>query len=130
MRSQAGISTYGADVILPPARHRSRQLQPNDPGSTGFMMTDLDFGLLSANCAALQILTYPEQPSAVDDPIAFIQQRLRPILRIQQFTSDVPAETFVSGARTYVCRPFLIESGGDSRMVALLLDRRHGDSIE
>jgi DNA-binding CsgD family transcriptional regulator len=94
--------------------------------ATGFVLADLDFQLVYANRAGLQILGYPrELRGAIATP--FVQKRMRSIFTVDRFTVHLQATRFLSGRRCYVCRPFLVESPDRPTMAALVLERHDPD---
>jgi len=99
--------------------------------TTGFVLADVDFTVTYANQAAIRILRYSEGPreAAASGP-AVVQQRIRSILGVERFAPGLPLNSFHSGRRRYVCRPFLLESGDRPPIVALVLDRRSRDSFD
>jgi len=83
-----------------------------------------------ANPEAIQILTYPEDPTKITGLDRFIAGKIRTLLSDR---SHQPWSTagFVSGNRNYLCRAFSLKSGNEimpnQPEVALLLER--GDSV-
>ena len=98
---------------------------------TGFLVTSQSLELIYANAAAIRILSFPRE---WDQP-AVIEGRIRSLFPAQPRATDAPAEApFVSGRRTYVCRPFLLDvrtSKSRPSMIGLLLERppREGGGI-
>jgi DNA-binding CsgD family transcriptional regulator len=76
----------------------------------------------------VQVLRYPDVSLPVADSLTNVQERIRRILEVDQFTGQQGAVTFVSGRRRYVCRPFLLEAGARPHMVTILLERQPSDS--
>jgi DNA-binding CsgD family transcriptional regulator len=124
---------------LPQASSSSRDFQPGfEPrvrharhpaaGATGFVLADLDFQLVYANRAGLQILSYPREPGEAS-AIAFVQRRIRSIFTVERFTVHLQATRFLSGRRCYLCRPFLVESPDRPTMAALVLERHDSDQL-
>jgi DNA-binding CsgD family transcriptional regulator len=93
----------------------------------GFLVTSGTFDLLYANTAALRILGFP-RPSAQP---ALVARQLRVIFAAPSETAQMPCDAaFVSGRRTYTCRPFLLDHqshAGSARprraMLGVLIDR-------
>jgi DNA-binding CsgD family transcriptional regulator len=104
------------------------QMPATAAGATGFVLADLDFQLVCANRAGLQILSYPRQLFGTS-AIPFVQKRMRSIFTVERFTVDVQASRFFSGRRRYVCRPFLVETPDRPAMAALVLERRDPDQL-
>ena len=79
-----------------------------------------------ANPEAIQILTYPEDPTKITGLDRFIAGKIRTLLSDR---SHQPWSTagFVSGNRNYLCRAFSLKSGNEimpnQPEVALLLER-------
>jgi DNA-binding CsgD family transcriptional regulator len=98
---------------------------------TGFVVTSATFDLLYANAAAFRILSFPRE----SDELAVVERRLRSIFPGQPIAAEAPAEAeFVSGRRTYLCRPFLLNSPASKARQAtlgVLLERpsQEGDGM-
>jgi DNA-binding CsgD family transcriptional regulator len=95
---------------------------------TGFLVTSATLDLLYANAAAFRILSFPGDSH---EP-AVVERQLRSIFPAERIVAEPPAEaSFVSGRRTYVCRPFLLQaphSRPRQATLGVLLERPfHGD---
>ena len=97
-------------------------------GAIGFVLADLDFQLVYANRAGLEILSYPREPRQ-SSAIPFVQKRMRSIFTVERFAVHLQATRFLSGRRCYLCRPFLVESPGRPAMAALVLERHDPDQL-
>ena len=113
------------DVVPLPAQAFRRDRQ-----ATGFLLATLTFESLYANDAAIQILSYPQVPAPQTSWRILAQARIRSILNVDRFDSDMSAVPFVSGRRRYVCRPFLLQSSDRAGMVAILLERPSREPLD
>src|SRR5829696_3243237 len=115
-------------VVSTHASSRPISRLPATGVSTGFVLADMDFQLLSANRTGLEILSYPRELRGAA-LIALVQNRMRSIFTVERFTDHLHATRFVSGRRRYVCRPFLVESSDRPAMAALVLERHDRDQL-
>lgn len=130
MRSVKSQALNDAAVLVSVTEALPAASRPHWPnaGATGFVLTDLEFRSVYANHAAVQILSYPREQVA--SWIPFIQERMRAILRVERFATDLPPTGFLSGRRRYVCRPFLLEAAERPAIVALVLERPVRDPLQ
>ncbi len=130
---QAGQARISANP-KPVLEARGLPVGPNQglQNGPGFILTDLSFGPVYTNNAALDILDYPKQSATTFDARR-VRERIRSILQTETFTAVSTPAGFVSGRRRYICRPFLLESRErETRqpIVALLMERRPRDPVE
>jgi DNA-binding CsgD family transcriptional regulator len=119
----AGREVPVSEPVTQVSRPRSSAASP-----TGFVLADLDFRLVYANSAGLQILSYPRDLRGAS-PIPIVQKRIRSIFTVDRFNAHLQATRFLSGRRRYVCRPFLLESPDRPSMAALVLERHNRDLV-
>jgi len=96
-------------------------------GGMGLILADLSLKPIYTNASAVGILTYPDEPRAAGSAVA-VQERLRSILATEHlaFGPALPARSFLSGRRRYLCRSVLMDGwpGGTRQpVVAILLER-------
>jgi DNA-binding CsgD family transcriptional regulator len=79
-----------------------------------------------ANPEAVQILTYPQDPTKIGRLDCFLAGKIRTLLTDREYQACSVAR-FVSGSRNYLCRAFALNSNKemahDQPEVALLLER-------
>jgi len=130
MGALKSITRHAGPILMPPGDRNSPEgrLRSSNANAAGFVLTEMDFRLVSANQAALQILTYPRSLRTVGGT-PFVQERLQSMYGVDRVTPGIEAARFLSGGRHYVCRPFLLESSERAMTAAFLLERRSRDIL-
>lgn len=97
------------------------------PSSAGLVLLDSQLNPVFVNCAAAQILSYPQDPQTLKDLDRFVARKIRSYL-VSKKSSDEPAFPYEirSGRRLYLCRSFegnSVTKRLDHPLVAVLLER-------
>lgn len=108
-----------------------------DPSHPGVIVTDASLAVVAYNGEALQILTYPAQPSEIRHLDSWLSNKIRSDLARRQSPTRF-VEEFRSARRKYLCRSFLLDlkaangggssSGGGWQIV--MLERRTNDAVK
>ena len=100
---------------------------PFAPSKSGFLLLDSSLNVVASNSEAFHILSFPNKPDRIKQPIVFLSERIRSGLLDHQ-SSEVSrmVKDYYSGKRHYVCRGFQLDCNGRFSLqpaTAVLLER-------
>lgn len=108
-----------------------------DSTAPGLIVTDASLAVVAFNGEALQILTYPAQPSEIHHLGNWLSNKIRSDLARRQSPPRF-VEEFRSAKRKYLCRSFLLDlkanngngSSSGSGWQIVMLERRSTDTVK
>ena len=111
--------------------------------AVGLLLVASDLKPIYANAEAIQILGYPEPPTSLNPSDSFLTHKIQSVLLADGNGADVAdgngahvafAVEFISGRRSYLCRPFTLTSHSNKTHVhltfAVILERSSRKSLD
>jgi DNA-binding CsgD family transcriptional regulator len=107
-----------------------------DQTRPGLIVTDASLAVIAYNGEALQILTYPNQPSEIRHLDSWLSNKVRSDLT-RRHSPPRFVEEFRSAKRKYLCRSFSLDlkaangngSSSSSGLQVVMLERRSNDAV-
>jgi len=111
--------------------------------AVGLLLVASDLKPIYANAEAIQILGYPEPPTSLNPSDSFLTHKIQSVLLADGNGADVAdgngahvafAVEFISGRRSYLCRPFTLTSHSNKAQAhpafAVILERSSRKSLD
>src|SRR5437867_3534329 len=103
--------------------------------AVGLLLVASDLKPIYANAEAIQILGYPEPPTSLNPSDSFLTHKIQSVLLADGNGAHVAfAVEFISGRRSYLCRPFTLTSHSNKAQAhpafAVILERSSRKSLD
>lgn len=101
----------------------------------GLLLVSSDLKPIYVNAEAIQILAYPEPPKSINSLDNFLAHKIQTVLLADGNGSGAAfAAEFISGRRSYLCRPFCLNSQSNKTRahpaLAVILERSSPKSLD
>ena len=122
---------------FPTNRSKGKEVRVGAMGESavGLLLVASDLKPIYANAEAIQILGYPEPPTSLNPSDSFLTHKIQSVLLADGNGAHVAfAAEFISGRRSYLCRPFTLTSHSNKTHVhltfAVILERSSRKSLD